>query len=125
MHLSTTYLQALEDSAAQPGVPCLYVVTEFQAMLQVVGAFEQDGQKLPHTLTGKWDTALEAHMADGTRQTIWKVHPLPKVTSRYMPFFSSLGSQHPRWPTFSCVFIKRSSLLQLLLGQVWDAEGLR
>ena len=53
--------------------------------MQVVGAFEKDNQKLPHTLTGKWDTALEALMADGTKQTIWKVHPLPKVTSRYWP----------------------------------------
>ncbi|KAL3144723.1 hypothetical protein ABBQ38_001846 [Trebouxia sp. C0009 RCD-2024] len=50
---------------------------------QVVGTFEKDGQKLPHTLTGKWDTALEAQMADGTKETIWRVHPLPKITSRY------------------------------------------
>ena len=57
-----------------------------RAIMQVVGAFEKDGQKLPQTLTGKWDTALEALMADGTKQTIWKVHPLPKVTSRCWPF---------------------------------------
>ena len=57
-----------------------------RAMMQVVGAFEKDGQKLPQTLTGKWDTALEALMADGSKQTIWKVHPLPKVTSRCWPF---------------------------------------
>ena len=64
---------------------CMCLCLIDTAMMQVVGAFEKDNQKLPHTLTGKWDTALEALMADGTKQTIWKVHPLPKVTSRYWP----------------------------------------
>ena len=53
------------------------------AAVQILGAFEKDGQKLPHSLTGKWDTALEAAMPDGTKQTIWRAHPLPKITSRY------------------------------------------
>ncbi|DBA86398.1 TPA: hypothetical protein ACH3X2_005620 [Trebouxia sp. C0005] len=50
---------------------------------QIVGAFEKDGQKLPHTLTGKWDTALEATMPDGTKQRIWTIHPPPAETTRY------------------------------------------
>ncbi len=50
--------------------------------LQIVGAFEKDGQKLPHTLTGKWDTALEATMPDGTKQRIWTIHPMPAETTR-------------------------------------------
>ena len=68
-----------------------------RAIMQVVGAFEKDGQKLPQTLTGKWDTALEALMADGTKQTIWKVHPLPKVPSRCWPF--SVHTPPPPPPT--------------------------
>lgn len=50
--------------------------------IQIVGAFEKDGQKLPHTLTGKWDTALEATMADGSKQRIWTIHPMPAETTR-------------------------------------------
>ena len=50
--------------------------------LQIVGAFEKDGQKLPHSLTGKWDTALEATMPDGTKQRIWTIHPMPAETTR-------------------------------------------
>lgn len=55
---------------------------DYFSCLQIVGAFERDGQKLPHTLTGKWDTSLEASMPDGTKQTIWHVHPLPADSSR-------------------------------------------
>ena len=51
--------------------------------LQIVGAFEKDGQKLPHNLTGKWDTSLEATMPDGTKQRIWTIHPMPAETTRY------------------------------------------
>ena len=67
--------------------------------LQIVGAFERDGQKLPHTLTGKWDTSLEASMPDGTKQTIWHVHPLPADSSRsdsalHRPTVSALTCMH-------------------------------
>ena len=52
-------------------------------LMQIVGTFEQGGQKLPHTLTGKWDTALEAGMPDGSKQRIWQSHPAPAETTRY------------------------------------------
>jgi len=60
------------------------MLAECVIALQIVGAFEKDGQKLPHTLTGKWDTALEASMPDGSKQKIWQAHPPPAESSRYL-----------------------------------------
>ena len=51
-------------------------------LLQIVGVFEKDGQKLPHTLTGKWDTALEVESPGGGKEKIWEVNPRPADNSR-------------------------------------------
>ncbi len=59
------------------------LLSDCPCAIQIVGAFEKDGQKLPHTLTGKWDTALEATMPDGSKQRIWTIHPMPAETTRY------------------------------------------
>lgn len=58
------------------------------ADMQIVGVFEKDGQKLPHSLTGKWDTALEVDSPDGGKQKIWEVNPRPTDNSRSVPNFS-------------------------------------
>lgn len=52
-------------------------------MVQVSATFEKNGQALPHTVTGKWDHSLDAHLPDGTTQRIWVPHPPPSDPTRY------------------------------------------
>ena len=72
----------------------------FVFAVQIVGVFEKDGQKLPHSLTGKWDTALEVEQPGGQKERIWEVHPRPADTSRYAHTLWWHGSGTCLWPLF-------------------------
>ena len=65
------------------GAPaCCGMSASCQTLVQVSATFEKNGQALPHTVSGKWDHSLDAHMPDGTKQHIWTIHSPPPDPTR-------------------------------------------
>ena len=67
--------------------------------MQVMGHFEQKGQKVEGmTISGKWDEGLTAEFPDGSTRQLWKANPPHQHPSTCAPYLHS-HAHHQSQPT--------------------------